>query len=108
MSVTAISSFTSTSYTVMTDGVDPMSITPGAGDYLVFFSGTIGDDDGGTAKFDVALHKDNTIIQHTELEIDVETSIAEGPAEKSAFPISIVAEVLGVNAGEALNIKWKA
>ena len=101
-----ISGFTSTSYTVMTDGVTPMSITPGAGDYLVWFSGTLGDDDSNPTKINVALHVNAVIVQHTEREMDAETSIAD-TGEKSAFPVSIVAEVLDVNAGEAIDIRWK-
>ncbi|MCK4692728.1 MAG: hypothetical protein KAT23_03805, partial [Anaerolineales bacterium] len=77
-----------------------MSITPGAGDYLVWFSGTLMNSATGTQY--VSLFLDGGQITHTEREITTEGSIPN-----SRFVTATHAFISGVTAGQAINVQWQ-
>jgi len=90
----------STSYVAMTG----MTITPGAGDYLVFFSAQFRKTQSGvTNTIQFAIHKDSTIEAHTERDITVEESLDAG----NNYPGGTIAYLPSVGAGVAINIRWK-
>ena len=76
-----------------------MSITPGAGDYLVWFSGTLRNSSTGTQY--VSLFLDSSQIMHTERQMTTEVSIPN-----TRFVTAIHAYISGVADGEAINVQW--
>ncbi|MHC4072682.1 MAG: hypothetical protein ACYTGS_11740, partial [Planctomycetota bacterium] len=83
--------------------IDSMSIIPGAGDYLVWFSGTLKCNSAGSTQH-VSLFVDTSQIglEHTEREITTETSIANTP-----FVVATHAYIQNLTAGQAINVRWK-
>jgi hypothetical protein len=96
VSATANTTTASTTYAL----VDSMTITPGAGDYLVWFSGTLSNSVAGTQH--VSLFLDGSQITHSEREITTEGSIPTTP-----FVVATHAYISGVTAGQAINVQWK-
>ena len=80
--------------------VSGMSITPGAGDYLVWFSGSV--ENSVTGYQHVSLYLDSSQIAHTEREIRTESSI---PA--TSFPVATHARLIGVTAGQTIEVRWR-
>ena len=81
--------------------VSGMTITPGAGDYLVWFSGSLESTAGGSTQ-NVSLFVDGGQITHTEREILTEGSIPDTP-----FTAVTHAFLPGVTAGQAINVRWR-
>jgi hypothetical protein len=77
-----------------------MSITPGAGDYLVWFSGSVENSAAGVTN--VSLYLNGGQIAHTERQITTEASI---PA--TSFPVALHARLTGVSAGQAIDVRWR-
>ena len=80
--------------------VSSMSITPGAGDYLVWFSGSV--ENSSTGFQYVSLYLDGSQIAHTEREIRTEGSI---PA--TSFPVASHVRLTGVTAGQTIDVRWR-
>ena len=99
---TEVSATGSTTTTVVGsyEALSGMSITPGAGDYLVWFSGTLWNDVTGTQL--VSLFLDAGQITHTEREITTESSIPQ-----TRFVTATHAYIPGVTAGQAINVQWQ-
>ncbi|MBP9813902.1 LamG domain-containing protein [Candidatus Woesebacteria bacterium] len=100
VTVTSDTTTTNTTYEQM----DTMSITPGAGDYLVYFSTSIKKSTGGSDQF-ISLYVNGAQITHTERQIGSDTSFDAG--DISSHPISIQAYVASVGAGQAIEVRWK-
>jgi hypothetical protein len=90
---------TSSTYTAL----DSMSITPGAGDYIVWFSGSVGNNVSTNQTMHVSLFVNGSQVTHTEREILHEESLGGG----SSFPVASHAYISGVGAGEAIDVRWK-
>ena len=99
---TEVSATASTTTTVVGsyEALAGMSITPGAGDYLVWFSGTLWNSVAGTQH--VSLFVDGSQVTHTEREITTEGSIPN-----SQFVTATHAYIPGVTAGQAINVQWQ-
>ncbi len=78
-----------------------MTMTPGAGDYHVFFSGSVEGDTGGTTQF-VSLYLNGVQVPHTERQIFTEGSI---PA--TSFPVASHARLTGVAAGQDIDVRFR-
>jgi hypothetical protein len=78
-----------------------MTLTPGAGDYLVWFSGSAEESSGGSDVF-ASLYVNGVQVAHTERMIDGESSIAA-----TSFPIMFQARVTGVGASDAIEVRWR-
>ena len=91
--------------TATTSGADVpvsgMSITPGAGDYLVWFSGSVESDTASTRQF-VSIYQNGTQIADSEREIFTEASIPD-----TSFSVATHARILGLGAGESIDIRWR-
>ena len=102
-----ISTATASGDTTTTSATDvlatPLSITPGAGDYLVWFSGSLENTSAGT-NFDqfVSLYVNGTQVAHTEREITTEESLTNTP-----FPFAGHAYVTGVGASDDIEVRWR-
>ena len=85
--------------------VPGMTLTPGAGDYLVWFSGSI---DGAVPASDeimhVSLYVAGTQVAHTERQIKNEGSLDNLP---NSFPVMFQAHVTGVGASDDIEVKWR-
>ena len=77
-----------------------MSITPGAGDYLVWFSGSVENSAAGVTN--ASLYLNGGQVAHTERQITTEASI---PA--TSFPVALHARLTGVTAGQAIDVRWR-
>jgi hypothetical protein len=95
-SATADTTTTSTSDVL----VDSMTITPGAGDYHIWFSGSV--EAAATSLQNVSLYVNGVQLAHTERQIYTEASI---PA--TSFPVATHARVTGVGAGQAIEVRWR-
>jgi hypothetical protein len=95
-----------TTTTSLTDvPVDSMTITPGAGDFLVWFSGSVENTRpvSGTNYYPfVSIYVGGVQVQHTERMITSEESIYN-----SSFPVATHARITGVTAGQAIDIRWR-
>jgi hypothetical protein len=85
----------STSYVVATG----MTITPGAGDYLVFFTSSIASSSNKKTVF-VSLFKNGIQIPASEIKFLTAASDAIAPVVTSAY-------VPGILAGETIDVRWK-
>ncbi|MCE9538004.1 MAG: hypothetical protein K8R85_02140, partial [Bacteroidetes bacterium] len=95
VSSTSSTTTTSSSYTQ----INSMSITPGAGNYMVFFQSSVkNSSDDRTANFSIYVNG----AQIAESEITI-----FAPHRESIIPISCIAYVTGVLAGEAIEVRWK-
>jgi len=81
--------------------VSGMTITPGAGDYHVWFSSSVEGNTGGTRQF-VSLYLNGVQIPHTEREI-----FTEGSIPNTSFPVALHARLTGVLAGQAIEARWR-
>jgi len=97
--ITQVSLSSPTTTTSTTDVLlNGMSITPGAGDYMVFFTGNLtntNDRKQGT----ISLYKNGIKITDSEIS-------TEGFQKESIIPVSITRYITGVNAGEAIDVRW--
>ncbi len=96
VSETASTTTTNAAY----EALSGMSITPGAGDYLVWFSGTLRNSSTGTQH--VSLYLDAGQIAESEREITTETSIPN-----TRYVTATHAFIAGVTAGQTINVRWK-
>jgi len=94
VSATADTTTTSTSDVL----VDSMTITPGAGDYHIWFSGSVECSAGYQY---ISLYVNGVQEAHTEREIRTEGSIPNTP-----FSVATHARVTGVTAGQAIEVQW--
>ena len=100
--VNQVSGTTDTTTTSAADvAVSGMSITPGAGDYIVWFSGSVEGDAGGSDQF-VSIYLNGAQVQHTERQIHTESSIPD-----TSFPVAAHAYLAGVGAGHTIEVRWR-
>jgi hypothetical protein len=92
---TADDTLDSASYTQL----GSMTLTPGAGDYLLMF--TTSAQGPASTQLAFAVHVNGTIAQHTERTIDMEGSIPD-----TSMPVAIFCKV-SPGAAEVVDIKWK-
>ena len=97
VSATANDTTTSAAYTAVTG----MSITPGAGDYLVWFSGSV-NGNTNTTEQQVSLFVNGVQVAHTERRADQEDSLTN-----TYFPVALHARLTGVGAAEAIDVRWQ-
>ena len=97
VSATANDTTTSAAYTAVTG----MSITPGAGDYLVWFSGSV-NGDTNTTEQQVSLFVNGVQVAHTERRADQEDSLVD-----TYFPVALHARLTSVGAAEAIDVRWQ-
>lgn len=97
VTATADDSTTSTTDVV----VSGMTMTPGAGDYVVWFSSSVENSAGTDDQF-VSLYLDGTQLAHTERQATVDSSIPGSP-----FPVATHAFLSGVTAGQAIDVRWR-
>ena len=83
------------------EAVAGMTLTPGAGDYLVWFSGSVEGTSGGSTQY-VSLYVNGAPVTHTEREITTEGSIPD-----TSFPVGFTALVAGVGPTDAIEVHWK-
>jgi len=100
---TATDEQTVTSSTYAT--IPGMTDTPGAGDYLVFFSGNFSKSSGSSNTINIAIAKDSTIEAHSEREMQVDESWDSGGEWHGT--IFTMAYLPNVSAGVAINARWK-
>ncbi|MCH7846416.1 MAG: right-handed parallel beta-helix repeat-containing protein, partial [Acidobacteria bacterium] len=91
-----------TTTTSATDvAVAGMTLTPGAGDYLVWFSGSVeGTVDDSTQN--VSIYVNGVQAAHTERQIFTEQSI-----NFTSFPVASHVLVTGLGAGETIDVRWR-
>lgn len=94
-SSTVVATTGSTSYVVATG----MTITPGAGDYLVFFTSSIANSNNGRTVF-VSLFRNGTHIPSSEVRFVTASPNAASPVATSAY-------IAGMLAGEVIDVRWK-
>jgi len=78
-----------------------MSITPGAGDYLIWFSGSMEGTTGTTTQY-ASIYVNGAQLAHTERRVFTEASIPN-----TSFPVATHAYVTGVGAGQAIEVRWR-
>ena len=78
-----------------------MTLTPGAGDYHVWFSSSVESDGSNDSQF-VSIYVNGVQLAHTEREIYTEESIPD-----TSFPVATHARVTGVLAGQAIDVRWR-
>ena len=81
--------------------VSGMTLTPGAGDYLIWFSGSL---QNTTTNFHqrVSLYVNGAQVAHTQREI-----FTEGSIPNTSFPIATHAYVTGLGAGQTIDVRWR-
>ena len=93
VSATADVTTTSTSDVV----ISGMSITPGAGDYLVFFTGSV-ENTNNNKQETVSIYKNG---------VQIAASVIQGNATGgSAIPVASNAYITGLGAGQAIDVRW--
>jgi hypothetical protein len=80
--------------------VNGMTITPGAGDYYIWFSGSV--ESSATSYQYVSLYVNGSQLPHTERQIYTEGSIAN-----TSFPVATHARRLNVLDGQAIEVRWR-
>ena len=78
-----------------------MSVTPGAGDYLVWFSGSVEGNAATTNQF-VSIYQNGAKVAHSERQSFTESSIPN-----TSFPVATHAFLAGVGAGQPIDIRWR-
>jgi hypothetical protein len=78
-----------------------MTITPGAGDYYIWFSGSVEGTGSNTTQY-VSLYVNGSQIPHTERQIYTESSI-----QNTSFPVATHARRLNVLDGQAIEVRWR-
>ena len=81
--------------------VSGMTLTPGAGDYLVWFSGSV-EASGGNTTQNVSIYVNGVKAAHTEREVFTEGSIPD-----TSFPVATQLYVTGVGAGDTIDVRWR-
>jgi hypothetical protein len=90
---------TSTSDTAL----NSMTLTPGAGNYLVFFSTSVSGTATGNGEMEnFSVYVGGTQVAHTQRSVYDEESLNGG----SSFPVTIQAYVTGVGATSAIEVRW--
>lgn len=100
---TATSDTTSTSLT--DTQIATMTLTPGAGDYLVYFSGGISSTDNGGSTQNTSLYVAGNQITSSERQIYTEESYNSGIVD--SFATSSVAYLTNVGASDVIEAKWR-
>jgi hypothetical protein len=95
---TATSTVTTTSLTDVALST-PLSITPGAGDYLVFFNGLVSNSNSGKY-VNMSLYVNNTKLAVSEREVN-----SASGNDKNI--ITIQAYITGLGAGQAIEVRWR-
>ena len=80
--------------------LDDMTLTPGAGDYLVWFTGSLKGDDHPSTQY-VSIYAGGTKIDHTERIFFTEGSIPDTP-----MTVATQAYVTGVGASDKIEVYW--
>lgn len=78
-----------------------LSLTPGAGDYLVWFSASVRCDAANSLQI-VVLYANGTQVGYTQRRFFTEQSIPN-----TEVPIAFQARVLGLGAGQTLEVRWQ-
>lgn len=91
---TANATTTSATDVVMTT----MTLTPGAGDYYVSFSGTVDHSSGITRAITVSLYVNGTVVASSVHLQSVATAVTNG--------VNLSTIITGVGAGQAVDIRW--
>ncbi len=94
---------TSTLTTTSTSDVSlstPMSITPGAGDYLIFFNAVVSNSNNGRGVI-MSLYVNGTKISSTEMQ-------ATSGVSNDKNTIAFSSYYTGLAAGQSIEIKWRA
>lgn len=108
IAVDALTQVTATADTTTTSATDvqmnAMTITPGAGDYMVFFSTSIKKSTGSSVQ-NVSLYVNGAQVTHTDRTHGSDGSYDTG--DIYTVPVMISAYVAGVGAGQVIEIKWK-
>jgi hypothetical protein len=78
-----------------------MTITPGAGNYHIWFSGSVEGNTDNTTQ-NVSLYVNGSQLPHTERQIYTESSIAN-----TSFPVATHARRLNVLDGQAIEVRWR-
>ncbi len=81
--------------------VNSMTLTPGAGDYIVWFSGTLDGSSSSTYQY-VSIYVNGTQVAHSEREVYNESSI-----NGALFPVATHARLTGVGATDAIEVRWR-
>jgi hypothetical protein len=81
--------------------VNGMTITPGAGNYHIWFSGSVEGNTDNTTQ-NVSLYVNGSQLPHTERQIYTESSIAN-----TSFPVATHARRLNVLDGQAIEVRWR-
>jgi hypothetical protein len=81
--------------------VNSMTITPGAGDYHIWFSGSVSCSASDSTQ-NVSLYVNGIQVAHTERQI-----FSEGSIVGSSFPVATHAYVAGVGASQAIEVRWR-
>lgn len=76
-----------------------MTATPGAGNYIVLFSSTIGNSNNNKTTT-VALFKNGVEIPSSEFQF-----LNKSANDRS--PVNLIAHITGVQAGETIDVRWK-
>ncbi|MBP9702465.1 peptidoglycan DD-metalloendopeptidase family protein [Candidatus Woesebacteria bacterium] len=85
--------------------VNSMSLTPGAGDYLVFFSSSVGNTfDAGGANQYISIYNNSSQVGHSERQLYTEDSMS---SLDTSFPVSSQAYITSVGASDVVEIKWR-
>ena len=99
-----LSQATATATTTTTSATDVqisgMTLTPGAGDYLVDFSSSMKDSSAGDVYF--SIYVNGVQVAHSERYYYVEASFTA-----SSLPVATHAYVSGVGAGQVIEVKWR-
>jgi hypothetical protein len=78
-----------------------MSITPGAGDYLIWFSGSMEGTTATSTQY-ASIYVNGSQLSHSERRGFTESSIPN-----TSFPVATHAYVTGVGAGQAIEVRWR-
>ncbi|OGO71295.1 MAG: hypothetical protein A2Z37_15345 [Chloroflexi bacterium RBG_19FT_COMBO_62_14] len=97
--VTATTDATTTSTTFV--ALAGMSITPGAGDYLIWFSGSMEGSLATSTQY-ASIYVNGVQLSHSERRV-----FTEGSIPNTSFPVANHAYVTGVGAGQAIDIRWR-
>jgi hypothetical protein len=97
LTATDLLSTTSTTDIVLSNA---LSITPGAGDYLVFFTGTVSNSNSGKAVI-LSIYSNNIKIPVTEI-------TASSGSSNDKVSLATNAYITNVVAGQAIEMRWRA
>ena len=98
VSATSSAQSSSTSYEV----IPGMTLTPGGGDYLAWFTASVNDQDSLPESIFVALFVNGTIVAHTEREIHFDSSL-----EATTFLLAATHALVQPTDGQAVDVRWR-